>query len=99
MRPLKYALQTGSLSVRNDLIFYLKFVWRLLSKCVYACFYKEIHIFPGRACAEYNSGGKTIQRNFKVYCEECPIVYASVQSFLCKWLKIALFCSDSVFGR
>ena len=84
MRPLKYVLHTGSLSVRNDLIFYLKFVSRLLSKCVYACFYKDIHIFPGKACAEFNSGGKTIQRNLKVDCKECPDVYSSVKSFLCK---------------
>ena len=41
-------------------------------------------IFPGKTCAEYNSGGKTIQRHFKVDCKECPDVYSSDKSFLCK---------------
>ena len=76
---------------RRSYYFYLKFVSKLFSKCVNACFFKEIHIFPGKACAEYNSGGKTIQRNFKVCCKECPVVYSSVHSFLCKWLKLLYF--------
>ncbi|XP_078319143.1 uncharacterized protein LOC144620906, partial [Crassostrea virginica] len=41
-----------------------------------------VRIIVGKTCAEYNSGGKTIQRNLKVDCKECPDVYSSVKSFL-----------------
>lgn len=36
----------------------------------------------GNVCAEYNYGGKTIQRNSKAHCKECPELYVSVMSFL-----------------
>nr|XP_022287101.1 uncharacterized protein LOC111099894 isoform X2 [Crassostrea virginica]XP_022287102.1 uncharacterized protein LOC111099894 isoform X2 [Crassostrea virginica]XP_022287103.1 uncharacterized protein LOC111099894 isoform X2 [Crassostrea virginica] len=36
----------------------------------------------GKVCAEYNYGGKTIQRHSKAHCKKCPQVYVSLKSFL-----------------
>ena len=42
--------------------------------------------FAGKVCAEYNSVGMIIQRNSNATCKECPSVYSSPNSFLCKYL-------------
>ena len=38
----------------------------------------------GRNCAEYNFGGFRIQRNGNMMCTDCPMAYASTESFKCK---------------
>ena len=40
----------------------------------------------GKVCAEYNSGGRIIQRKSDAKCKECPSVYSSAISYLCKYL-------------
>ena len=40
--------------------------------------------FQGNACAEFNDGGKSIQRNIKRECKTCPPVYPSNESYKCR---------------
>lgn len=60
-------------------LFKVNILFRLHSKDVF-----NFDLFPGKVCAEYNYGGKTIQRQSNVLCKECPVLYYSVKSFLCK---------------
>ena len=46
----------------------------------------------GNVCAEYNSGRGIIQRNSDAICKECPSVYSSVISYMCKYLHNDSFC-------
>lgn len=40
--------------------------------------------FKGKVCAEYNDGGKSIQRHIRKKCETCPEVYQSNDIYKCK---------------
>ena len=40
--------------------------------------------YAGKNCAEYNFLGNRVQRNEKVHCRQCPDVYNSTDSYLCK---------------
>lgn len=41
-------------------------------------------LFKGKVCAEFNDGGKSIQRHIRTECKTCPEVYPSNDSYKCK---------------
>ena len=57
----------------------------------FSCNNNLYSIFAGKNCVEFNFGGFRIQRNEKVKCSECPMYYASNDSFQCKIYVTCLF--------